>query len=206
MVEVRRKTKNFWENRFFLTLGFFWIIFNVFRITTERALIWLITQYSPMIICGIWVCVKNKKNCFDIFGLGEHQWLSRQMSWVWFPPGPYCWRKCLIFQITVFLFALCRLVFCRHNQIFSNIFYEVFVFSNIFYEISIVFNCAGNWLIEFFVYILPFSENFSENVYFFLDLSIHLHVIFKVIHFKILPLEQIFQPKWLSKFESLKLI
>ena len=28
---------------------------------TVRALIWCITQPSPMIICGLWFCVKNKK-------------------------------------------------------------------------------------------------------------------------------------------------
>ena len=39
----------------------FWNFSNVIQITTERAWMWYITQTSPMVFCGPWFCLENKK-------------------------------------------------------------------------------------------------------------------------------------------------
>ena len=47
--------------------------YNVVWITTEKALIWYITQPCPMVICDSWVCKKKLKHtriqCFSLFSM-----------------------------------------------------------------------------------------------------------------------------------------
>ena len=57
-LENRQKINNF--RRVFLNTGNFFEFLNV-RITIKRALIWYITQSSPINNCGTWFCVKNNK-------------------------------------------------------------------------------------------------------------------------------------------------
>ena len=62
-LEIGLKRNNF--KPVFLTTGkMFWKIFTIFRITTERALIWYITWVTPMLICGkLFNENKKKQDC-----------------------------------------------------------------------------------------------------------------------------------------------